>query len=181
MIGAASLVVLGAIAIAAPIEPAILAQDHFAARPEATLRADLRAPNNPDGVPISLLIQNDGEEEDLLLGGSTPVAQWVGVRRAFLVNGRRETAPSPEGIVIPARATTTFEPGTSHLAMYGIRTDLVQGEAFAITLRFERAGEVTVYSRVRRRVDAAGTAPLPEVTLGDLKIALVSAPPASGP
>jgi hypothetical protein len=55
---------------------------------------------------------------------------------------------------------------------------LVQGETFRLTLRFERAGDVTVMARVRRRVDAAGTAPLPEVSVGALTIALASAPPA---
>jgi hypothetical protein len=55
---------------------------------------------------------------------------------------------------------------------------LVQGKTFPLTLRFERAGEVAVIARVRRRVDAAGTQPLPEVSLGDLTITLASAPPA---
>ncbi len=74
-----------------------------------------------------------------------------------------------------------LEPGTSHLALVGLRTDLVQGETFPLTLRFERAGEVIVIARVRRRVDAAGIEPLPIVTLGDLTIVLASAPPAAGP
>jgi periplasmic copper chaperone A len=181
VISAASLLVLAAIAIAVPLDVVTLAGSHFTAQTEAALRAEPQAPQISDGVPISLSIQNDSDEEDRLLGGSTPVAQCVAVRRALPVNGRRETAPSLEGIVIPAQATITLEPGTSHLALYGLQTDLVQGDAFALTLHFERAGDVTVISRVRRRVDAAGIAPLPEASLGDLTIALVSAPPASGP
>jgi len=74
----------------------------------------------------------------------------------------------------------TLEPGKSHLALFGVQTDLIQGETFPLTLRFERAGEMTVIARVRRRVDAAGVAPLPEVSLGNLTIALASAPPAPG-
>jgi hypothetical protein len=57
----------------------------------------------------------------------------------------------------------------------------VQGETFALTLRFERAGYVTVIARVRGRVDASGIEPLPELTLGDLTFSLGSAPPALGP
>ncbi len=181
MTGAARVLVLAAIAITAPDELVTLADAHVPAQPEAGLRADPPTREIPDGVPISLLIQNDSDEEDRLLGGSTPMAQCVGVRRAFLVDGRRETAPSPEGIVIPAQAMIALEPGISHLALYGLRTDLVQGETFPLTLRFERAGEVTVVARVRRRVDAAGIEPLPEATLGELTIARASAPPASGP
>jgi copper(I)-binding protein len=135
----------------------------------------------PDGVPVSLSIQNDGDLDDRLLGAWTPAARSVGIRRSFLVNGRRQSAPVPEGLVIPADTTTTLELGKSHLALYGLRADLVQGQMFPLTLRFERAGEVTVVARIRRRVDAAGTEPLPQVSIGDLTIARASAPPAAGP
>jgi copper(I)-binding protein len=106
--GAASLLVLAAIAIAAPSDLVTLARPHFPARLEVAMRADPPTPEPPDGVPISLLIQNDSDEEDRLLGASTPVAKCVGVCRAFLVNGRRETAPVPEGIVISAQASITL-------------------------------------------------------------------------
>jgi len=158
-----------------------LAGAFFLAPPQAALQADPPAAEILDGVPVSLLIQNNGDRDDRLLSGSSPVAQCVRVRRAFLVHGRRETTPLPDGIVIPAEATISLEPGKSYLALFGLRTDLVQGEMFPLTLRFERAGEVTVIVRVRRRVDAAGIAPPPEVLLGDLTIALASAPPAPGP
>ncbi len=134
-----------------------------------------------EGVPVSLSIRNDGAMDERLLGGSTPVAKSVAVRRAFLVNGRRVNARAPEGIVIPANETITLEPGTSHLALIGLRTALVQGQTFPLTLRFDRAGEVTVIARVRRRVDAAGIAPLPDVSVDGLTIGLASAPPAPAP
>jgi len=145
---------------------------------QAALLADPPCDEVPDGVPVSIQIQNEGDADDRLLGASTPVAQCVGARRVFLVQGRRETAPVSDGIVIPAHATVSLEPGKSHLSLFGLRTDLVQGETFPLTVRFEHAGEATVIARVRRRVDAAGITQLPEVSLGDLTISLVSAPPA---
>jgi copper(I)-binding protein len=140
----------------------------------------LLAGEAPGGVPVSVSIRNDGDRDERLLGGSTPVAQCVGVRHAIFADGQRETAPALEGIVIPAGAMIALDPGKSHLALFGLETDLVQGETFPLTLRFELVGEVTVIARVRRRADAAGVAPLPEVSLGDLTIALASAPPAPG-
>jgi copper(I)-binding protein len=181
VIGAVCFLIAALIATGGPAETVDLAGANLLARPRATLRADPLGWNIPDGVPVSLSIANDDDEDDRLLGGNTPVAQYVALRRAILVQGRPETAPMPDGIVIPAHATITLEPGKSHLALIGLRTDLVQGETFPLTLRFERAGEVTVTGRVRRRVDAAGIAPLPEVSLGDLTITLVSARPAPGP
>jgi copper(I)-binding protein len=181
MIGTVCLVIAALIAIRGPQETVAPAGADFLARPRAALAADPQAWELPDAVPVSLSIRNDGDEDDRLVGGSTPVAQYVAVRRTFLVHGRPATAPAPDGIVIPADATITIEPGTSHLALFALRTDLVQGQTFPLTLQFERAGEVTVIARVRRRVDAAGVAPLPDVSLGDLTITMVSAPPAPGP
>jgi copper(I)-binding protein len=175
------LIVLAAITTVAPNDTVTLAGAYVLAPPNATLRAGPTGWQIIEGVPVSLVIQNESDEDDRLLGGTTPVAQCVGVRRTLFANGQRATAPVPQGIVISAESVTTLEPGKSHLAMYGLRIPLAQGETFPLTLRFERAGQVTLTARVRRRVDAAGIAPLPGVSLGELTIAQASAPPAPGP
>ena len=131
-----------------------------------------------DGVPVSLSIQNHGEEDDRLLSAGSPSARCVVIHRTRLVSGRPELVPVPGGLVIPAGAALTLEPGGNHLSLIGLRADLVQGETFPLTLRFDRAGEVRVLARVRRKVDAAGTTPLPPVSVGDLTVARVSAQPA---
>jgi copper(I)-binding protein len=181
VIGAICLLVLAGSTTIALTAKLIEATAHYLAPAPSVSRTDTLPQYTPDGVPVSLSIQNDGDLDDRLLGGWTPVAQCLGLRRTFLVEGRRETAPLPGGIVIPGEATVDLEPGKSHLALYGLRTDLIQGQTFSLTLQFEHAGDVTVIARVRRRVDAAGIEPLPEVSTGDLTIARASAPPAPGP
>ena len=181
MIGAVRLLILAGVGTIGPHAMVALAGADFLPPPQEVLRADPLEWEIPDGVPVSLSIRNDGDVDDRLVSGNTPVAQCVGLRRAFLDHGRRETAPIREGIVIPAEVTITLEPRKSHLALFGLRTDLVQGETFPLTLQFERAGEVTVIARVRRRVDAAGITPIPEVSVGALTVTLASAPPAPGP
>ena len=131
-----------------------------------------------EGVPVSLSIHNDGVDDDRLLGASTPVARCVSVQLTRLVRGRPQTTPLPGGLLIAAGATITLEPAASHLALIGLRADLVQGETFPLTLLFDRAGEVNVTARVRRKVDAAGSTPLPAVSVGDLTVTRVSALPA---
>jgi copper(I)-binding protein len=131
-----------------------------------------------EGVPVSLSIRNDGADDDRLLGASTPVARWVRIQRTRLVLGRPRTTPLPGGLDIAAGATITLEPAASHLALFGLRSDLVQGETFPLSLYFDRAGEVNVTARVRRKVDAAGSTPLPPVTVGDLTVTGASALPA---
>jgi copper(I)-binding protein len=132
-----------------------------------------------EGVPVSLSIQNHGDEADRLLIGTTSVARCVRIQRTRLVRGQPETMPMLGGLVIPAGTTLTLEPGSSHLSLIGLQTDLVQGDVFPLTLHFDRAGEVTVVARVRRKVDAAGIAAIPPVVVGDLILELASAPPAA--
>jgi copper(I)-binding protein len=131
-----------------------------------------------DVVPVSLSIQNHGVEADRLLNGTTPMARCVEIQRTRFVRGQPETMPLLGGLVIPAGTTMTLEPGSSHLSLIGLQADLVQGEVFPLTLHFDRAGEVTVVVRVRRKVDAAGIAAIPPVAVGDLILELASAPPA---
>ena len=181
MIGSLGLLAPVVLATLAPTETASQDGSNVLAPAQAAMRASPPAWQVADGVPVSLSIRNDGDANDRLLGGSTPVARSVEPRRTFLIHGRRESSPILDGIVIPAGATITLEPGKSYLALYGLQADLVQGQTLPLTLRFERAGEVTVVARVRLRVDAAGIAPLPQASAGDLTISLVSASLAPGP
>jgi periplasmic copper chaperone A len=132
-----------------------------------------------DGVPLSLSIQNHGDEADRLLNGTTPMARCVMIQRTRLVRGQLQTMPMLSGLVIPAGTTMTLEPGSSHLSLIGLQADLVQGDVVPLTLHFDRAGEVTVVARVRRKVDAAGIAAIPPVAVGDLILELASVPPAA--
>ncbi len=131
----------------------------------------------PNAAPISLLIQNRGATDDRLLGGGSPLAERVDLHQTLLVHGVRDMTTAPDGLVIGADATTILEPGSDHLMLVGLQRDLVQGDAFPLTLHFARAGEVAVQVRVRRRVDAAGITPFPPVVAGDLAISLASSPP----
>ena len=132
----------------------------------------------PGTVVLSMLLHNHGNEPDVLLGGSTEIAESIQPRITEIVDGRRRDRLAPEGIPIPAGATLILEPGGDHLALVGLREDLIQGREFSVTLRFQQAGEVEVTGRVRRKIDAAGATPPPSVSAGEIDIWLVSAPPA---
>lgn len=132
----------------------------------------------PEAVPVSLRIENRGTRDDRLRGGSAPLATDVAPHRTRLVAGQRVMEAMSEGIVIPSGSALTLEPGSSHLMLINLQRALVQGQTFPLTLDFERAGEVMVTVRVRRKVDAAGVPAIPPVEVGDLTISLASASPA---
>jgi len=133
------------------------------------------------GVPVSLTVANAGDADDRLIAASSPVADRVELRTNEGYGAERRDAPLPDGISIRAGATVILEPLGDHLALVGLRRPLAQGETFPLTLRFAHAGEVTVTGRVRRKLDAAGVAPIPPAAAGALTVSLVSAPPAPGP
>jgi copper(I)-binding protein len=132
----------------------------------------------PGAAPVALLIENRGDEADRLLGGSTPIARSVEVHRGILEEGVRVMLPAPQGLVIPGRSVRVLEAERDHLMLVGLREELVQGATFPLTLHLARAGELKVTVRVRRKVDAAGTALPPPARAGDIVVTLASAPPA---
>jgi len=135
----------------------------------------------PGAAPLSLLIQNAGDQDDRLLGASSPAGERIEVHRTRLIDGRRTMQMLPDGLVVPAGETLVLEPGATHLMLIGLRIGLVQGDTFSLTLHFAHAGDVTVPARVRRRVDAAGTTPFPPIVVSDISVSLASAPPAAAP
>lgn len=60
-----------------------------------------------------------------------------------------------DGIAVPARGTLELRPGSFHVMFMGLKRQLRQGEHFPVTLRFQRAGRVTVQFAVQA-VGAAG-------------------------
>ncbi len=178
MIGEVRLLVLAALAALGSAGIAPLDIANIPAQFEPYSQVDQSDCLSTDGVPVSLTIENAGEDNDRLLAASTLIASCVMIDDTRLIRGRPHRVRMPDGLVIAARATITLEPGTGHLTLFGLRADLVQGETFPLTLAFERSGPVTIVARVRRKVDAAGAAPLPTVSAGELTVALASAPPA---
>lgn len=52
-------------------------------------------------------------------------------------------------VPIPAGGSVVFEPGGLHMMVLGVAEPLAVGERFAVTLRFERAGNILVEAEVR--------------------------------
>lgn len=89
-------------------------------------------------------LRNTGDEADVLLSASSPVANRVEIHE-MKMNGllmqMRELASLP----LPAKSTINMSAGNEqHLMLIGLKKPLIEGERFAMTLNFERAGAVTV-------------------------------------
>jgi len=94
------------------------------------------------------VIVNGGRADDRLLGGTTPVAERVEVHRMSMEGGIMRMRPVEGGLAVPASGRVALKPGSYHLMLMGLKRPLRRGETVPLTLRFARAGAVTMRFRV---------------------------------
>lgn len=96
-----------------------------------------------------LTISNSGPSEDRLLSCTTPVAGEVQLHTMTMDGGVMRMRQVTGGIAIPVRGSVELKPGGYHIMFMGLKRQLRQGERFPVTLRFQRAGSVTVQFAVQ--------------------------------
>ena len=105
----------------------------------------------PPGAKVAagyLEIRNNGQQPDRLLSASTPVAKKV---EMHITEHAGEVAKMRQlrAFEVPARERLALEPNGAHLMLVDLVQPLKKGERFAMTLRFERAGEIEVQFEVQ--------------------------------
>jgi copper(I)-binding protein len=116
----------------------------------------------PGGVMVAagyLTIRNSGERPDRLVSVTTDIAGSAEVHEMKVVDGVMQMRPLPDGVVVPAGGEVALEPGANHLMFVGLQRPLKEGESFAATLTFEKAGSVEVTFMVEK---PGATAPASE-------------------
>ncbi|MBJ3785924.1 copper chaperone PCu(A)C [Devosia sediminis] len=140
-----------ALAFAAALTPAF-AQDH-AAPAAATVTVGSIEISGPftratlPNAPVAggfLTLTNTGAEDDRLLSATSSIAKETQVHEMAMQGDVMKMRQLTDGIVIPAGETVALEPGGFHLMFMGLTQTLVEGETVAVTLTFEKAGEITV-------------------------------------
>lgn len=96
-----------------------------------------------------MTLVNHGAAEDRLLSGSTPVAAEVQLHTMSMDGGVMRMRQIQGGIAIPAGGTLELRPGSYHIMFMGLKRPLRQGERFPVTLRFQRAGTISVQFAVQ--------------------------------
>ena len=94
-----------------------------------------------------MTLKNDGDEADRLVRAEGDVADRIELHTHIMEkkNGRTimrmRRIPHME---VPARGRTVLQPGGLHIMLIGATRDLKPGDAFDLTLTFEKAGKVKV-------------------------------------
>ncbi|MBV8679948.1 MAG: copper chaperone PCu(A)C [Aquitalea sp.] len=97
---------------------------------------------SPTGAAY-LSIKNTGKEADTLLSVSTPRADKAELHVHLNDNGVMRMR-QVESVAVAAGAEVKFAPGGYHIMLMGLKQPLKAGDHFPLTLKFAKAGTVTV-------------------------------------
>lgn len=99
----------------------------------------------PPGAKIAggyLTLNNDGAQDDRLIGASSPVAGSIEIHEMTMQGDVMKMRALPDGVPLRAGQTVELKPGGYHLMMMDLTQPLTEGESVPLTLTFENAGEV---------------------------------------
>ena len=88
-------------------------------------------------------IRNDGKAMDRLVAASSPIAKKVELHTHTMDNGVMRMREI-EAVEVHPGAPAVLQPGGNHIMLIGLNRKLTRGDSFPMTLRFAKAGEVTV-------------------------------------
>ncbi len=104
-------------------------------------RAHATVPGQPVGGGYMTLVNGGGA--DRLVAVSAPVSKSAEMHMMKL-KGDVMQMRQVEAIELPAGKTVALQPGGYHLMFVGLNAPLKVGQSFPMTLKFAKAGEVTV-------------------------------------
>ena len=101
----------------------------------------------PKGAPVGggyLTITNNGTAADRLIGGSSGAASRFEVHNMTMESGVMKMRPVEAGIEIKPGQTVELKPGGYHVMFVDLKKPFEQGDHIMATLKFEKAGDVSV-------------------------------------
>ncbi len=95
-----------------------------------------------------MTLTNQGTADDRLIAAEAEVSEVTELHTHINDDGIMRMREVP-AIEVPADGAAVLAPGGLHVMFIGLTRPLIAGETLALTLRFERAGSVTVAVPVR--------------------------------
>lgn len=113
-------------------------------------------PPNAPTVAAYFVIHNAGKTADRLLSVDSPISSEAQLHEHVMQNDLMKMQPVPS-VEIPAGGDVTFAPMAYHVMLLGLtdRSLLSDGKRFALTLHFEKSGDVTVEVAVQKQAPEA--------------------------
>ncbi|MFC7399149.1 copper chaperone PCu(A)C [Chelatococcus sp. GCM10030263] len=112
----------------------------------------------PVGAKVAggyFVVVNHGATPDRLVAATAEIAGRAEIHEMSTKDGVMTMRPQPDGLPVPANGELALKPGSYHLMLLDLKRPPKQGESFAGTLTFEKAGKVNVTFAV----EAIGSSP----------------------
>ncbi|MGF1684086.1 copper chaperone PCu(A)C [Photobacterium minamisatsumaniensis] len=94
-------------------------------------------------------VMNHGDQNDILLGASSPIAEKTELHAHMHEDGMMKMR-EVEQIEIPANDTQSLKPGGYHIMFFNINEVPKLGDKFPVTLNFKNAGKVNIDVKVEK-------------------------------
>jgi periplasmic copper chaperone A len=98
---------------------------------------------------VYLVIENSGNQDDVLLSAEANVAQLVELHESRMDQSGMMSMQEQERIDVRAKDQVAFQPGGLHVMLINLNGDLNPGDRFNLTLNFQETGQVPVDVEVR--------------------------------
>ena len=103
-----------------------------------------------DNSAIYLTIRNPGDQADILIDAQSEAAVITEVHLSKMDSTGIMTMEHQDQVPIPANDSVEFAPGGLHVMLVNLVQDLSVGDSFAVSLEFEKAGELVVGVEVKQ-------------------------------
>ena len=118
----------------------------------------MELPPNAPTVAAYFVIHNGGQQPDRLLSVDTPIAATAQLHEHVHANGLMKMQ-QVQLVEIPPGGDATFAPMGYHVMLLDLKdkSKLTEGAHFALTLHFEKSGDVTVEVAVLKQAPKPAT------------------------
>ncbi len=96
-----------------------------------------------------MIIKNEGNEPDRLVGAMSDVAEHVEIHQSIMEGNVMKMRPVEGGLEIPAKGQVELKPGGYHVMLIGVKQPLKPGDRFTLILEFEKSGKKTLQVEVK--------------------------------
>lgn len=107
-----------------------------------------------DATAAYLFIHNHGELADRLIGVSTSIAKLSEIHEMSHEDGVMKMRRLDSGILVAPDQKVQLESGGLHIMLFNLNKSIMAGEAYVLTLEFERSGQLDVPVIVKKLADS---------------------------
>ena len=102
-----------------------------------------------DDCGVFMTIANSAAEADVLIGAKADVAEMAGLHTVVKDDQGGMKMTPVENIPVPASGSVELKPGSLHIMLMKLTKDLNTGDTFPLTLKYQKAGDMTVQVKVQ--------------------------------